>query len=278
MIDFRAAVRRRDILLLAAVAALLTVACATVPLTGRSQLTLISRPTLLQMSAQTYRDVLETSTLSTDRGQNRRVRRVGIRVADAAEALLLDEGLPGQADQYDWTFKVIDEDDTMNAWCLPGGQIAVYTGLLPVTRDDAGLSVVLAHEVAHAVAHHGAERLSQGLLVQMGGIALSVALAEQPRHTQTLFMTAYGLGATVGYILPYSRTHEFEADRIGLTIMARAGYDPAAAVGLWMRMIEASEDKPRPPAFLSTHPAPPERIEQIERFIPEARRYYRRAT
>jgi predicted Zn-dependent protease len=158
---------------------------------------------------------------------------------------------------------------------MPGGKAAVYTGILPFTQDDSGLAVVLGHEVAHAIAEHGNERMSQGLLANMGAMALSVALAQKPRQTQELFMTVFGVGANVGLILPYSRLHEKEADRIGLILMARAGYDPRVAVPFWERMNR--KESARSLEFLSTHPAPSTRIANIQSYIPEAMSYYQKS-
>jgi predicted Zn-dependent protease len=203
------------------------------------------------------------------------IRRVGGRIARATEQFLVENGLGHEVSGYQWEFNLIQDDDTINAWCMPGGKIAFYTGILPITRDETGVAVVMGHEVAHAVAKHGGERMSQGLLVQLGGVALAVAMSSKPAETQNLFMSAYGLGATVGLVLPFSRQHEYEADRIGLTLMARAGYDPRAAVGLWERMNEISKGKGAPPEFLSTHPAPTSRIQYIQEFLPEAMQYYR---
>ena len=261
--------------ILALIAALVLAACATVPLTGRQQLRLISEPALLSMSVQQYRQVIKESKLSRDRTKTAMVRRVGGRIARATEDFLRENGLEDEIKNYKWEFNLIQDDKTINAWAMPGGKIAVYTGLLPISKDETGLAVVMGHEVSHAVAGHGAERMSQGLLVQLGGVALAVAMRDEPATTQQLFLAAFGAGATVGLILPYSRAHEYEADRIGLTLMARAGYDPRAAVGLWQRMKKASQGESRPPTFLSTHPAPDDRIRQIREFLPEAMPYYR---
>jgi len=259
-------------LILAAMAVLVT-ACATVPLTGRSQLNLLSDAQLSKMSLDSYREILGNSKLSQDREKVAMVRRVGAKIAQAAEDFLRENRLEHEIDKYQWEFNLIEDDKTINAWCMPGGKIAVYTGILPITKDETGLAVVVGHEVAHALAKHGNERMSQALLIQMGGIALAVALSEKPKQTRDLYLAAFGAGATVGILLPYSRQHEYEADRIGLTIMAKAGYDPRAAVGLWERMNEVGKGK-RPPEFLSTHPAPESRIEYIKDFIPEALEYY----
>lgn len=251
-------------------------ACATVPLTGRSQLRLLPDSQMMRMSLASYREVLKKSKLSQDKKKVAMVRRVGKRIAGAAGDFMRENHLAHEINNYKWEFNLIKDDKTVNAWCMPGGKIAVYTGLLPISRDEAGLAVVMGHEVAHALAKHGNERMSQALLVQMGGVALAVALSEKPAETQALFMAAFGVGTTVGVMLPFSRRHEYEADRIGLTLMAKAGYDPRAAVGLWQRMKKAGKGK-RPPKFLSTHPAPDSRIEAIKGFIPEALRHYNSA-
>jgi predicted Zn-dependent protease len=196
------------------------------------------------------------------------VRRVGERLAAAADK-----------PDYKWEFNLIDDPKTVNAWCLPGGKVAVYSGILPVTQDENGLAVVLGHEISHALARHGAERMSQGLLAQLGGAALSVALANRPGETQQLAQQAYGAGAQVGVLLPFSRAQESEADHIGLILMAKAGYDPATAVGFWTRM---SQQKGAGGGgglerYLSTHPPDVQRIKDIQRELPEAEKYYRRA-
>ena len=250
------------------------VSCAEVPLTKRKSLNLLPKSHLFSLSLQQYSKVLKESKLSRDQKKVQLVRRVGNRIAVAAEGFLKDSGLGWQVKDYKWEFNLIDDDKTVNAWCMPGGKVAVYTGILPITKNENGLAVVLGHEVAHAIANHGNERMSQALIVNMGGVALSVALAEKPKSTRNMFMMAFGAGATVGFLLPYSRVHESEADRIGLMIMARAGYDPREAVPFWQRMNEKAG--PRPPEFLSTHPAPASRIANIKSYIPEALPYYQK--
>ena len=249
--------------------------CAEIPLTKRKSLHLIGSDQLFSLSLQQYSTVLKESTLSRDAQKVKQVREVGGRIAKAAEEFMIDSGLGSKVKEYDWEFNLIEDDNTINAWCMPGGKVAVYTGILPITRDDNGLAVVLGHEVAHAIAEHGNERMSQSLLVSLGGLALSAAISSEPEKTRDLFMTAFGIGASVGFILPYSRVHESEADRIGLVLMARAGYDPREAVPFWQRMNESSGH--RPPEFLSTHPAPGTRIENINALIPEAMPYYERS-
>ena len=251
--------------------------CAEVPITHRHSLQLLPESELATLSLQEYDKVLKDSKLSTDRQQVEMVRRVGFKIAGAAELFLIEAGEKSQIKNLNWEFNLIEDDKTVNAWVMPGGKAAVYTGILKYTRDETGLAVVLGHEVGHAIAGHGNERMSQGLLAQMGSTALSIALAQNSPATRDLFMQAYGAGASVGLLLPYSRLQESEADRIGLTLMARAGYDPRQAVPFWERMSK-QEGKSRPPEFLSTHPAPESRIADIKKYIPEAMAYYKSAT
>ncbi len=247
---------------LAALATTVLIACATVPITGRSQLLLLSEGAETQMGLSEYRQILAKSKVSTDPALNERVARVGRRIAEAT----------GRTD-YQWEFKVI-EDKQVNAFCLPGGKVAVYTGILPVARDDAGLAAIIGHEVAHAIARHGGERVSQGLIVQTGLAAFQLALSRRDPATVQRATALLGAGTAVGLILPWSRQQESEADHLGLIYMAKAGYHPSAARDLWVRMDEAAKGKGAPPEFLSTHPATSTRIKQIEAWIPEALRYY----
>ncbi len=251
---------------------LLTSGCALVPMTGRQQLSLVSQPELASLAADDYATFLKDADVVTTGDAATSLQRVGKRVADAAEAFLRSEGLASELQYYNWEFALVRDDETVNAFCMPGGRVVVYTGLLPVTRDDTGLAVVLSHEVAHAVANHSGERMSQLLVANLGGMALSQAIEQKPTETQDLLMAAYGLGANVGYLLPYSRQQESEADRIGLTIMAMAGYDPREAIPLWERMEEVSAS--RPIEFLSTHPNPSSRIAGIRKYLPEALKRY----
>ena len=215
-----------------------------------------------QMGLDSYRQILQKARLSRDPAAIEQVRRVGSRIAEAT----------GRSD-YRWEWSVI-EDKQANAFALPGGKVGVYTGILPITRDDAGLAAVLGNEVAHAIARHGGERVSQGLLVQTGLAATQAALARRdPRTVQTV-TALLGAGVAVGLLLPWSRGQESEADHLGLIYMARAGYHPSAARDLWVRMAEAARGRQRPPEFLSTHPSEATRIRQIEAWIPEALRYY----
>jgi predicted Zn-dependent protease len=247
--------------------------CASVPVTERRGLHLVPDSELTTMSYQEYNNVLKKSKLSTDVAKVSMVRRVGQRIATASEQLLVEKGHGDDIRNYKWEFNLIEDDKTVNAWCMPGGKVAVYTGLLPIAKDENGLAVVMGHEVAHAIAKHGNERMSQGLLAQFGAIGLSVALAGNPGVTSDIFMQAYGVGAQVGFLLPYSRIQESEADHIGLILMAKAGYDPRGAVVLWQRM--NAKGGAGPPEFLSTHPAPESRIRNIESLIPEAMQVYK---
>jgi predicted Zn-dependent protease len=254
----------------------LLTACADVPVTHRSSLHLVPDSELLSLSLQEYQDVLKKAKLSTDPVKIQMVRTVGERVARAAEGYLRETGQGYRVTGYHWEFNLIEDDKVVNAWAMPGGKVAVYTGILPYTKDETGLAVVLGHEIGHAIAGHGNERMSQSLLAQMGGLALSVALSQQPGQTQALFQQVYGVGANVGFLLPYSRLQESEADRIGLIFMARAGYDPRAAISFWGRM--SAQGGQRPPEFLSTHPAPTSRVEDLKRFIPEALPLYEKSS
>jgi predicted Zn-dependent protease len=255
------------------VLALVVFACSTVPITGRKQLSLIPASEMLSMSYTEYDSVLKTSKLSTNQEQIQLVKKVGGRIQKAVETYFAEKDLSGQLKDYKWEFNLVESEE-VNAWCMPGGKVVVYTGILPVTQSEVGLAVVLGHEISHAVAQHGSERMSQGLLAQLGGAALSVALQNKPEQTKQLWMSVYGVGAQVGVLLPYSRTHESEADHLGLIFMSMAGYDPNEAVNFWQRMAASGGQKP--PEFLSTHPSDESRIADIKKELPEAMKYYRK--
>jgi predicted Zn-dependent protease len=250
--------------------------CAEVPITHRRSLHLVPDSELLSLSYQQYGQVLHQSRLSTDTDNVQMVRRVGNRIARSAEAFLRDEGKGDTLKNYAWQFNLIDDEKTVNAWVMPGGRAAVYSGILRYTQNETGLAVVLGHEVGHAIAGHGNERMSDALVAELGGMALAVALSQRPQESRDLFMAAYGAGASIGFLLPYSRVEESEADHIGLVLMARAGYDPRQAVPFWERM-KRQEGHSQTPELLSTHPAPETRIEDIRRYIPEALKYYQAA-
>jgi predicted Zn-dependent protease len=252
---------------------ILLAACSTVPLTGRRQLDLVPSDQIMAMSADQYQKFMDEHEVITGTAESRMVKRVGERISKAVETYLAEQNRTDLLAGYNWEFNLV-KDSSVNAWAMPGGKVVVYTGILPVAKNENGLATVMGHEIAHAVARHGNERMSQALLTQLGGVALGVALSENPSQTNNLFIAAYGLGAQVGILLPYSRLQESEADHLGLIFMAMAGYDPREAVDFWQRM--AAQDKGgAPPEFLSTHPANETRINQIKQYLPEAMKYYR---
>ena len=257
-----------------AIAALLLWSCSTVPVTGRKQLDLVPNSTMLSTSFQEYDKFLKEHKLSTNEEQTQMVKRVGTRIQKAVEDYFARQGLSDELKGYAWEFKLVESEE-VNAWCMPGGKVVVYTGILPLTKDESGLATVMGHEIAHAVAKHGNERMSQALVTQMGGAALSVALQKNPAQTRELWMKAFGVGAEVGVLLPYSRLQESEADRLGLIFMAMAGYDPNNAVVFWQRMAKKKGGQ-APPGLLSTHPSDEARISKIKELLPEAMQYYQR--
>ena len=248
--------------------------CTEVPITGRRQLNIVPQSLVTSMSLQEYQQFISQSKVSADPKVNGQVRRVGTRIVQAVEEYEKEHSEKNRFAGYQWEFTVV-EDKQINAFAMPGGKVVVYTGILPVAQNDAGLAAVLGHEIAHVFAEHGSERMSQALLVQMGGMGLDVALQKQPEQTRSLFNAAYGLGSQVGILLPYSRVQESEADHLGLIFMAMAGYDPHEAVGFWHRMSAAGKGQAKPPEFLSTHPADATRIRNLENLVPEAMKYYR---
>jgi predicted Zn-dependent protease len=249
------------------------VGCSEVGITGRSQLNLVPDSIINSMSLKEYDTFIASSKLSTDTAKTEMVKRVGTRIVKAVGEYCKTKGIEDPLASYDWEFNLV-VDPNVNAFAMPGGKVVVYTGLLPVAQSETGLAVVVGHEIAHVFAKHGAERMTQQLLVKGGGMALSEALKEKPAETQNLFMTSYGLGTQIGILLPYSRTHESEADHLGLIFMAMAGYDPHEAVMFWERMAAQSSGS-KPPELLSTHPADETRIKDIERLLPEAMEYYK---
>lgn len=245
--------------------------CTTVPLTGRRQVNLLPESELIAMGLTSYSEFLKENPPSSDAAASAVVREVGNNIALAVQKYFTDNNITSRLQGYVWEFNLVDSKEA-NAWCMPGGKVVVYKGILPFTADKNGLAVVISHEIAHAVARHGNERMSQQLLAQLGGIALSEATKTKPEETRAIFLTAYGLGSQVGVLLPYSRRHELEADRLGLIFMAMAGYDPQSALTFWERMSSAGGTKP--PEFLSTHPSDETRIAGIKGVIPEAMKYY----
>ncbi len=253
---------------------LLLSGCSEVEITGRKQFNIVPDSTMNSMSFQSYGEFLSTHKLSTNAEQTQMVKRIGGRIQNAVEQYCKTNCIEDRLEGYEWDFNLVD-DPNVNAWCMPGGKVVVYTGILSVAQGETGLAVVMGHEIAHAFAKHGAERMTQGLLVQMGGIALSTALKDRPEQTKNLFMQSYGIGTQVGVLLPYSRTHENEADHLGLIFMAMAGYNPEEAIVFWQRM-STQKTGAQPPEFLSTHPADQTRIQNLKNLLPDAMQYYRK--
>jgi predicted Zn-dependent protease len=249
----------------------LVTACSVVPLTGRRQLSLIPASTMMSMSAQEYGQFLQKHPVSQDAKSAAMVVKVGTGIQHAVERYFAQQNLASRLSGYKWEFNLVESKDP-NAWCMPGGKVVVYTGILPLTKDETGLAVVLGHEIAHAAAEHGSERMSQGMLAEFGGAALSSALKEKPEATRAVWMSAFGVGAQYGALLPFSRLQETEADRLGLIFMAMAGYDPRVAVDFWQRMSAAGGNAP--PEFMSTHPSDDTRMRKIREQLPEALQYY----
>ncbi|NVO18285.1 MAG: M48 family metallopeptidase [Bacteroidetes bacterium] len=248
------------------------IACQKVPITGRKQLKLIPRSTMTQMGNESYASFLkENPPVNPPTMQSEEVTSVGQRISAAVEKYMNDNGFSDRIQGYKWDFNVVQSSE-VNAWCMPGGKVVVYTGILPLTKDDAGLAVVLGHEIAHAIADHGNERMSQQLALQLGGMSLAVAMQQKPQQTQNIFLSAYGVGSQLGE-LAFSRQHELEADKLGLIFMAMAGYDPNRAISFWKEMSAQGGNKP--PEILSTHPSDARRIAQIQSFLPDAMKYYK---
>jgi predicted Zn-dependent protease len=249
--------------------ALALAGCTKTPFTGRKALHLVPESDLQAMSAQQYAQFLSENEVSQDKRLVGEVRGIGERIAVAAQVYYDANGQADRLNGFDWQFNVVDSPE-VNAFCMPGGKVVVFTGLLPIAGDIDSLAIVMGHEIAHALAGHGNERMSQELMAQAGGTALAVAVRKQPVQTQQAFMAAFGAGATVGVLLPFSRTHEAEADEIGLYLSTIAGYNPNAAGPLWERMASGGET---PPEFLSTHPDPLERAKVLRELVPKALEY-----
>lgn len=250
-------------------------ACSRNALSGKKQLKLLPESELQTMATSQYQQFLSSNKVvaGTQNKDAEMVKRVGQRIVKAVETYYAEINKSAELTGYKWEVNLVD-DKTVNAWCMPGGKIVVYTGILPITQNEAALAAVMGHEVSHALLQHGNQRMSQGLLQQLGGVALSVAVANKPQETQNLFLGAYGAGTQVGILLPFSRKHELEADRFGLIFCAMAGYNPQEAIGLWERMEKASGGQ-TPPEFMSTHPSEGRRIDQLKKYMPEALARYK---
>jgi predicted Zn-dependent protease len=252
-------------------------ACSTVPLTGRNRLSFVSETEMQSAAAQSYNTLLKdpkTTVLNT--ADATRVKRIGQQIASAVTKYMNANGYAEQIKGFNWEFNLIKSEE-VNAWCMPGGKVAVYTGILPVTKDDAGLATVMGHEIAHAIAQHSSERASKAAVAEGVGSLIGAAAGNQSATTQTVINQVYGIGAQAGVLLPNSRKQELEADHLGLIFMSMAGYDPATAVSFWQRMASASNGS-KPPEWMSTHPADNTRIAQIQKDLPEAQKYFKSTT
>lgn len=249
-------------------------ACAKVAVTGRNQLSLVSNSEIIPMANQQYVEVIKKGPLSTNQEQTQMVKRVGARIQKAVEQYMNDKGMSSELSGFAWEFNLIDDPKTVNAWCMPGGKVAFYTGIMPICKDETGIAVVMGHEVAHAIANHGRERMSQQMIAQYGLGTLGTLMGQNPGAGKELLMQAIGAGTNIG-MLKFSREHESEADHIGLIFMSMAGYDPNAAPKFWERMVEGSGGQ-EPPEFMSTHPSHSTRIKDLQGWIPEAMQYYKK--
>lgn len=261
---------KKLLLIIVAMASLMS--CSTVAVTGRKQLLLVSNQEVMSLSNNTFRSYMSKAKLSTNRSNTEMVKRVGTNIAIAVEQYLRDNGLEQEIKNYAWEFHLV-QDNTPNAFCLPGGKIVVNEGILPITKTEEGLAIVVGHEVGHAVAKHSAERLSNQMLTQYGGAILGTIMQNKSSEAQFLAQQIYGLGAQYGVMLPHSRRNESEADHLGLVFAAMAGYNPQAAIGFWQRMAAAGGESV--PEFMSTHPSDETRISRIQKLMPEAMKYYK---
>jgi len=252
---------------------LLVSACSKVPISGRKQMKLLPESMMMSLSLDNYKQFLGENKVISSGTNAEMVKRTGNNLAAAIESYFgraKSKKLRKLIQDYKWEFNLVDSKE-VNAWCMPGGKVVVYDGLLPVTQNETALAVVMGHEIAHAIAQHGNERMSQGLLTQLGGISLAISMQNKPQQTRDIFLQSYGVGTTLG-LLAYGRKQESEADRIGLIAMAMAGYDPKEAIPFWQRM--AKVGGPKPPQILSTHPSDETRIKDIKAYLTTAMRYY----
>lgn len=246
----------------------LFLSCATNPFTGKKTLALMPNSQIFPTAFAQYDQFLNENKVVTGTKDAQMIKSVGQKIAVASERWLNANGYQGYLEGYQWEYTLVD-DKTVNAWCMPGGKIVFYTGILPIANGEAGVAAIMGHEVAHALANHGQQRMSAGMLQQLGAVAGNVAIKDQ--ETLNIFNQAYGVGTQVGVMLPFSRSHESEADEIGLYLMAIAGYDPMEAADLWRRMSAQSGGQAAPPEFLSSHPANDTRIRHIEALAPKAK-------
>ncbi len=247
--------------------------CSSVPITNRKQMNLLPESEMVSMSLTEYSAFLKQNPPVTGTKDAQMVKNVGARIQAAVTQYMNQNKLGSRISGYKWEFNLVNSPE-VNAWCMPGGKVVVYSGLLPITQDEPSLAIVMGHEIGHAVARHGNERMSQGLMAQMGGMALDVALSNKSQETRSIFLTSYGVGSTLG-VLAFSRTQESEADKLGLIFAAMAGYDPHVAVTFWQRMA-AKSGGGGGPEFLRTHPSDQKRINDIQAYMPQAMKYYKK--
>ncbi|MFC3414476.1 M48 family metallopeptidase [Algoriphagus hitonicola] len=252
---------------------LLLDACSKVPITGRSRLSAVSHEEIMPLVNEQYDSVINEGKVLTNTADGRKVVEVGSRISKAVENFLVQEGYGDIVDEFDWEFNLL-ESEQINAWCMPGGKVAFYTGILPITKNETGIAVVMGHEIAHAVASHSQERMSNGMAANLGLSIFSAAMGQNPTMMQQLLLQSVGIGSQLG-MLKFSRKHELEADELGLLFMAMAGYDPREAPVFWERMSAAGGEAP--PEFLSTHPGPDRRIERLNANMKKAMEYYEQA-
>mgnify|MGYP002628408960 CR=1 FL=1 len=247
------------------------IACSRVPITNRKQVNLLPESEMIGMAMTSYNEFLAANPpVPSSNAEAQMVQKLGQNIATAVESYMTEHGKQKRIAGFEWEFKLVN-DPMVNAWCMPGGKVVVYAGILNVAETEAGLAVVMGHEIAHAIARHGNERMSQQLVIQMGGITLATLLQEKPEAAQNIFLSSYGIGTGLG-ALSFSRQHESEADKMGLIFMSMAGYDPREAPKFWERM--STEGGAEPPEFLSTHPNHETRVNDLNEFMPEALKYY----
>ncbi len=243
--------------------------CSTVPITGRKRVNFVSDAQVLPASFAQYQGFLKENKLSSDRTMTNQIKNVGKNVSAAVDRFMRANNMTAEANSYRWEFNLV-EDKTVNAWCLPGGKVVFYTGIMPICANEDGVAAVMGHEVAHAFAKHGQERMSSGQLQQLGGLAVAIGTANKNPKSAQIWNMAYGLGSSVG-MLAFSRTHETEADKLGLVFMLMAGYNGTEAAEVWVRMSKRASGK-QGPEFLSTHPSNARRIQTLRSFLPEAKK------
>lgn len=242
--------------------------CSTVPISGRKRINIVSDAEILPTSFAQYEGFLKENKLSSDSKMVAEVQSVGKNISQAVDKFMRANGMQKEADSYRWEFNLV-QDNTVNAWCLPGGKVVFYTGIMPICDNKDGIAAVMGHEIAHAFAKHGQERMTSAYGQQLGGIAVAISTNEKDPKTQMLWNTIYGVGSQVG-MLAYSRTHETEADKLGMVFMIMAGYNPQECINLWVRMSEREKSGSNAPEFLSTHPSNETRIENLKEYLPTA--------